>query len=168
MRPKRSVRLSWAILTLICSTFSRDALHAQTGHSQRARVLIALVGNLPNPALPSDVALIRTISSDPSSDIIFLATESADADALAGAVLQLLQIRALGVPANPRPYSFRVPRRTLPEKWAARELGRANYWVRSLRDAPIREIPVVGQARAIDLFLPKHSESVIRMKRGAK
>jgi len=118
---------------------------------RRGPVTLALVSNLGGAGVTARV--VRRAGTSPQ-DIILLGEADADAGRLAAALNALVRSRSKHGLVPPQDMEFRVSVVQGPRIWLE---GSARAWwekkISELRSAPAREIPGVGNVRAIDYQL---------------
>jgi hypothetical protein len=151
MHPRIRYLIATAVLAVSVLVAGRGTLAAQQPERTRVPVTVALVDELPDPATP--FVILRRADMMPR-DVILLRT-GAGPQQLSAAVQALLMARRQGGDQAPGSAMLRVRPRQNSRTHTARPLPWAPRVIADLRRAARRDVPGVGSARVVEIWLPR-------------
>lgn len=147
------IGLLFAVSSAVASMTATVA-EGQGSRSTHSRAVVALVEQLPAPAMASDIALVRR-QGPGKPDLILLPRAKASGESLASAAFLLIVARerqAAGAGPS-KAYDVRVATPRVPAAWRTGNLVRAQKWALRLLQAPARPLPGIGRVPALDVPL---------------
>lgn len=152
MREMKKMRNA-ALLLLPLLITATMAFTQQGGSQKRPRVPVTVVLVDRTPGVGASSVVLRRVHTAPH-DVILLHADSASAQQLSNAVLDLLTIRSVGGDTASKDVVVRVTSKSLPAGGVRKQLPWAQRVINDLRNADRRAVTGVGEVQAVQIWLP--------------